>query len=756
MNRISWFILPCLFLLATAQSQQRIGEWKSFTDMKSVRSAVLVDHTLWAATGGGVFIYDTTSGVFTKVTNIDGLDTNDIQTIAYDGVQHIWVGGAGGWVNVYDLHTHQWQTIADIANRTESTHKGIKLFKFKGDTVFIVSEFGVSIFKQSRWEFGDTFQNLGFSSPQISSMALHQDQLWIGTDKGITVASLQTGAVLATYNTFPGIVTSTISALLVYHDTLIAGTPEGAVFFGPLDRAPKSISTLGNSSILELREESEKLYVLSSTGSNFTVKTLASLFDVPLTVAANTDVTGVSFIPGSSPWIATASRGLAHLNGNAWRYIYPNGPNSNFFNSLAVDADGVLWCAGGEIANAGFYRYNPSLSDNIQWKNFTSDHYPLMQKNAERFDNYYNVSRGAAGSMWISSWGDGVVQVIGDSVLRKYNYYSHPDLPGAVSNPPDYVVTSGVAVDNEGKTWIVNRNEANGRSLLRLDNDTSGTSFPDQVYPGWGWFHGMVIDRNNTKWLGSTVPWHMDPGHGLFFFNENSAISGAEPFDGWGQITNLSDEKVLSLALDLEGEIWAGLGLGVVIIPDPSNPGYRNTSYPLREQVIQAIAVDGVNNKWIGTKEGVLVVNPDGTLLLQSYTVASTNKKLLSNDIRAIDIDQKRGIVYIGTEQGLSSLSIRAAQTNRSFSGLEVGPNPFILPADQPLMIRNLVAASTIKILTVSGSLVVQFEAQGGGRAFWDGRDKNGALVSSGIYFIAAFAENGTQTVTGKVAVIRK
>jgi hypothetical protein len=56
----------------------------------------------------------------------------------------------------------------------------------------------------------------------------------------------------------------------------------------------------------------------------------------------------------------------------------------------------------------------------------------------------------------------------------------------------------------------------------------------------------------------------------------------------------------------------------------------------------------------------------------------------------------------------------------------------------------------------VSGSVVAQFEAQGGGRAFWDGRDKNGVFVSSGIYFIAAFAENGSQTVTGKVAVIRK
>jgi hypothetical protein len=141
---------------------------------------------------------------------------------------------------------------------------------------------------------------------------------------------------------------------------------------------------------------------------------------------------------------------------------------------------------------------------------------------------------------------------------------------------------------------------------------------------------------------------------------------------------------------------------------------------------------------------------------LQSYTVASTNKQLLSNDVRSIAIDQKRGIAYFGTEQGLSSLAIVAVQTSRSYSELECGPNPYLLPNDQPLTIRNLVANSTIKILTVSGSVVKQFDAQGGGRAFWDGRDKNGAFVGSGIYFIVASAENGSKTITGKVAVIRK
>jgi hypothetical protein len=112
--------------------------------------------------------------------------------------------------------------------------------------------------------------------------------------------------------------------------------------------------------------------------------------------------------------------------------------------------------------------------------------------------------------------------------------------------------------------------------------------------------------------------------------------------------------------------------------------------------------------------------------------------------------------VYFGTEKGLSSLQIEAVSPRQTYSTLEVGPNPFILPNSDQLMIRNLVANSTVKILTITGKLISQFKAQGGGRAFWDGKDSQGKLVSSGVYVIVAFSENGNQVITGKVAIVRR
>jgi ligand-binding sensor domain-containing protein len=512
-------------------------------------------------------------------------------------------------------------------------------------------------------------------------------------------------------------------------------------------------------SFTDLRISGGKLLLLRNEGSGFIVESLSSLTGAPQVVDSNSTVQGTRLIPATSLWIGTASNGLTRQIASKWNYYYPNGPKSNLFSSLAVDDDGVLWAASGSNVDAGFYRYDPSLPENTQWKNFPG------------FGSY-KVSLGTKGSVWVSTWGFGVEEIVDDSIRRKLDHNSSVKLPAAVSNDTNYVVASGVSVDNDGKVWIINRNEVNGRSLLRLNDDGTATFFDNQ-YPGYtldGWFHSMVIDRNGTKWLAGdllgSIKKTTNRLNGVYLFSESPELPGISLYGTatngyWGHLSSsegLKSDIVLAFAVDLDGAVWIGTSKGVTIVPDPQFPKEQTPCYALQAYApfVQTIAVDALNNKWVGTNDGVFVVNSDGTQLLQTYKVASTNGQLLTDGVQSIAIDQKRGIAYFGTEQGLSSLAIEPVQTNQSYSKLDIGPNPFILPNEQRLSIRNLVAGSTIKVITVSGFVVTQFEAQGGGRAFWDGRDKKGAFVSSGIYFIVAFAENGSQTVTGKVAVIRR
>jgi len=764
MNRRTIIIFFLLILSIDALSRQQIGQWKSFTDMKSVRGAVQVGSSIWAATSGGVFVFDTISEQYKKFNHSNGLSSNDIRCIAVEPGNRIWVGGANGFINTYNLQTGVWSTIN--ANRpNDNSQIGVQDFFLKGDTMFIATVFGVMPFKISKWEFGDTYASFGFlSSPVVKCVLTNESHIFVGTDRGLAVAPL-TALNLSTpdswmiYTSFSGLSSNSITTMTLLRDTLVIATDKGVGYH--INGSFGVVGSLSGKPISDLSVDCGKLFILRNEGSGFLVESLSSLTEASQVVVVNSSVQGSSFVPASSLWIGTTSSGLTRQTASGWNYYSPNGPKSNLFTSLAVDDNGVLWAASGSNTHAGFYRYNPSLQENIQWKNFSFFG-----------DGSYKVSLGARRSVWVSSWGDGVVEVVGDTVQRKLNYYSPVRLPSAVSGDSDYVVTIGVSVDNDGKVWIINLNIVTGRSLLRLNDDGTATYFDNQ-YPGYtsdGWFNSMVIDRNGTKWIAGDLPGQPknDPNklNGVYLFNESPVLSGISFYPAtngyWGHLSKddgLKSNIVLSFVIDLDGAVWIGTSEGVTIIPDPQYPKQYSQCFALLAYAppyVQTIAVDALNNKWIGTSNGVFVVNSDGTQLLQTYNVASTNDQLLANDVRSIAIDQKRGIVYFGTEQGLSSLAIEPVQTNQSYSQLEIGPNPFILPSDQPLTIRNLVAVSTIKVMTVSGFVVTQFEAQGGGRAFWDGRDKNGALVSSGIYFIVAFTENGSQTVTGKVAVIRR
>jgi hypothetical protein len=204
-----------------------------------------------------------------------------------------------------------------------------------------------------------------------------------------------------------------------------------------------------------------------------------------------------------------------------------------------------------------------------------------------------------------------------------------------------------------------------------------------------------------------------------------------------------------------------GTSLGVNIINRlntvlSGNPQLLPTSvFSLRQQTITAILVDPLNQKWIGTNLGLFLVNSDGTSLLASFN--SRNSALLSDQIISLAIDENSGTIYVGTDNGLTSFKTTSVKPNESFEELFVYPNPFMLNKQNNLItIDGLIRDTDIKILTINGKLVKEFTTPGGRVALWDGRDEFGELVSSGIYFIVAFDQEGNDVAKTKIAVLRE
>lgn len=761
MNRAFAIRLLSLLLMpvvgSARQSPVDLGRWKNFTDMKVVRSVAAAPDSIWAATAGGLFLYIPSSNRFVKFTNSDGLSSNDLTAVSIDTRGRIWTGSSDGYINSFDPPAGTWRAIRAIAE-SDRVQKGIRVLFVRGDTLYVGTDFGISVLQLSRLEFRDTYANLGFATQAgVNDIAIHRNRLWVATSLGVASATvdapnLSAPSAWTRYTNANGLPALSCNAVAVFRDTVLVGTISGLAAFNGTGFV--AAPSLAGKAIADLQPRTADVVVLWNENSGFKLGSFTGLVSPVPVVASRTDVSATSLISSltsTTLWIGTSSAGLGQWS-TSWVLRAPNGPQSNLFSSIAVDQRGILWGASGiSLRGRGFYRYDPAAPEESQWKNFTTDSQPLMKSN-----DYYKVSLGAPGTVWVSSWGFGVVEVASDTIRRRLDQTSTPTFAGSVAHDPNYVVIGGVAVDSKGDTWIVNRTAINGNHVVQVKSNNTATY---RNAPSDGKFTNILIDGNDTKWFANSEPSDKPTG-GLYYFNERLSVSGTAVLGGWGSLTvsdGLLNNSVLSLALDRDGYVWVGTDFGLEIITAPTSPkSNRMKPAAFRGQVIQAIAVDAVNNKWVGTKEGVIVVNQDATQVLAQYTVSTTNGKLVDNDIRSIAFDHARGIVYFGTEKGLSSLEVAPVQTSRSLTTLDLGPNPLIVPSEKPLTIRNLADQTTIKVITTDGKVVSEFAAQGGGRAFWYGIDKDGQMVPSGIYFIVAFAENGNQTATAKLAVIRR
>ncbi|MFC2085484.1 two-component regulator propeller domain-containing protein, partial [Bacteroidota bacterium] len=396
------------------------------------------------------------------------------------------------------------------------------------------------------------------------------------------------------------------------------------------------------------------------------------------------------------------------------------------------------------VFGVGFYKFNGTT-----WTNYNIETHPELPSNF-----FHNVSAAPDNVIYLSTWGKGFTR-LKNNQFETFDAYN-TDLIG-IPDATNFLVIYDVKEDSKQNAWIMNFWAANSKTISVLTADSSwyhyefgSPLFPQTVQTG-----PMVIDQFDTKWFVVSTG-----SRGLYYFNENGTFNNTED-DTWGVLkasSGLNSDIIYALAVDKRGELWVGTSLGVNIITDPSRPNDRKYSvFGLRQQTINCISVDPLNRKWVGTRQGVFVMTPDGSSLLDQYD--SRNSPLPTDDIKCIAIDEITGMVYIGTDFGLSTLTTESMKANDTYDELFVYPNPYIINNSSnsaTLSIDGLIENSQIKVITISGKLINEFEAPGGRIAFWDGRDQDGKLVPSGIYIVIAYDQEVNNISSTKVAVIRQ
>ena len=234
--------------------------------------------------------------------------------------------------------------------------------------------------------------------------------------------------------------------------------------------------------------------------------------------------------------------------------------------------------------------------------------------------------------------------------------------------------------------------------------------------------------------------------------------------------TSYTLNYVRCAAQDLQGNIWMGSDQGLFMytseqIADPTagftqikvprNDGTDYADYLMSGVNITCIAVDGGNRKWIGTDgNGIYLISADNMEQIHHFT--TENSKLLSDIIESIAINHSNGEVFIGTDQGLCSYLSDATTAKNDMSDDDVYayPNPVSPDYTGLITVVGLSFNADVKILSSNGKLIAEGRSNGGSFT-WDGCDKDGKRVASGIYFVAAAKEDGTKGTVCKIAIIK-
>ena len=222
---------------------------------------------------------------------------------------------------------------------------------------------------------------------------------------------------------------------------------------------------------------------------------------------------------------------------------------------------------------------------------------------------------------------------------------------------------------------------------------------------------------------------------------------------------------------DHDGTSWIGTGAGPIVLTNPTrffnddfyctqikvprNDGSNLADFLLANDQINAIAIDGGNRKWIGTEtNGVYLLSSDGLETIEHFT--EDNSPLPSNSITSIAIHPKSGKVYIGTLKGLVSYQGDATEGESSFEDDNVYayPNPVHPGYTGVNTVTGWMTDSDEKITNISGHLIYEGSSIGG-QFTWDGRNRQGNRVASGVYFVMAANKEGKEGIVTKILFVR-
>jgi hypothetical protein len=484
---------------------------------------------------------------------------------------------------------------------------------------------------------------------------------------------------------------------------------------------------------------------LRGTGDQFTLRA----FDASIVRSSE----GVTFGAGGQPWIGDwTGNGLSRRDADgSWHHLWESA-------NVAADSNGIFTAGG----------------------------------------NVLGMATGADGTVWAAQYTMGILRL--DGTTGKVNHLTpastggglragsvvnlatHPDGPLIVMH--DWADTEKVEICADPAHW---RNPANWLVLPRDGGLGAGPTVWD-----------AVVERNDVVWFAVE-------GIGLVRWDINGDAAGPEDTLTWldqsddrwdAPLTSVSGTSLdlrlaVALALGRDGTLWAGGNGAVQFTYDASTrhatlvtsvtEKFAATSEGLINGSVVDLAVDANGDVWVASRTGLNRLRGSGDNLsitawtdLANYYGSTTYQVLYSANViaplpgltyRKLAVDPTGRHLLLSADQGAALLTVGGGGGGEvdvsALAGAYCYPNPWLSAtgAQTWLKLGGLPAGVTaddpalVEIYDLQGELVYRDDQVAAETAFWNGTNRMGNLVRTGLY-VVRLSWRGQDAVLG-LSVVR-
>jgi hypothetical protein len=756
--KIQTFVGLLLLCATGAGAQPPVGQWREHLPYNAAIRVCATGNQVYCATSQSLLRVDLEENSIHRLSKTTGLSETGVSALQYNPVTDRVIVGYNN-SNIDFIKDGRITNINDIKRKNIIGDKNIYNVFTRNRFAYICCGFGVVVLDEDRRETRETWiiGNNG-NLARVNGLAADTQFFYAATSEGLKQAPLNSTALpdYRSWNLVTGLSAGIVSEVQLLGNNIIV-LKNDSIY---IQQGGQWNFFYNGSSIANMNVSDGRLLVCEQ-GAAPKVTVLNTAGAIESTIRQNNlpEAPRQAIRKNGDVWLADFFKGLYKVANNNFTVYTPNAPPGGASGELLF-ANETMWVAAGTVNDAWNYTFNRNGFYGLK-DDFWNTYWKFTIPATDTMLDFITLAANSKNQLYAGSFGGGLLELNVNSNVVVYKQNS--SLQPAIGDPGSYRV-SGLAVDADDNLWVANYGAP---SVLHVKKAAGGwRAFNTPFFLFDNAVAQVLVDDANQKWIVSPKQ------NGLICYNSGTSIDNTAD-DRWKLYKagagngNLPDNDVYCIAKDKDGLLWVGTARGIALVPCPgevfTNAGCeavlpivqqdRFAGFLFQNEIVQTIAVDGANRKWVGTKNGVWLISPDGDKII--YRFSEDNSPLLSNDVKKIAIDPKTGEVFFATFRGICSFRSTATEGGEVNENVLVFPNPVPPGYTGTIAIRGLATNAIVKITELDGRLVYQTRALGG-QAVWNGKDYKGRTVSSGAYQVLVTSETNNEKVAAKIFFVAK